>query len=47
MDLPVKVQRGIVAPTYGNVYIADQIAEDKKVTHFLLPFTYILDFQEI
>lgn len=43
-DFPVTVQRGIIAPTKGNVYLTSQISDDKKISHFLVPFTYTIDF---
>lgn len=44
-EFPLKVQAAIEAPTSGNVYLASEINVNKKISHFLVPFTYIIDFQ--
>lgn len=46
-EFPIRVQRAIVAPTSGSVYLASDINENKKISHFIVPFTYTLQFQNI
>lgn len=45
-QLPIKVQSTIVAPTYGNVYLTDNISDNSKISHIIIPFSYIVDYQK-
>jgi hypothetical protein len=44
-ELPLRVRSSFIAPTYGNVYLTDNVNEDAKISHILVPFTYTLSYQ--
>jgi hypothetical protein len=44
-DLPLLIQSAFIAPTHGTVYLADNIVENAKISHIMVPFTYILSYQ--